>query len=418
MYSTSFPEKKITLLEQVGFLCLFVAALYAVIDLFNFFPITLVSHLALFIGSFACVYLVKTGQTRIARTVLLLVINLVVFFITLWEPFETGTFLLFIPVAVGAFVVREYKQMKRSLMFSSLSIVLFYISVFGNTLQRFGVHRTDTYVNFIFGLNFLIAIISSLLVIYFVLRQSFASEESRKANEKMLEEKNAELTKVNNELDQFIYRTSHDLRSPLSSIMGLVNIAQKTDDTREIQLCLTLIATRAESQDTFIKEIIAYARNLRTEVHYEKINLTELIFLVVDELLFMDNAENIDFTVSTEEEVIIYADKFRTKSILINLIENAIKYRDSQKQSRIRVEIAQDSAFISVSIIDNGIGISKELMPKIFEMFYRANDHAPGSGLGLFIVNEIIKKLNGSICVESELGAGSNFTFSLPVRGE
>lgn len=236
----------------------------------------------------------------------------------------------------------------------------------------------------------------------------------REVTEKhLLLRKNEELIKINNELDSFIYRASHDLRAPLSSILGLAEIGLRTGDAEEMKSCLSMIKERVQTQDNVIHEIIDYARNLRTDVKKEKFNLKFLVFEVIDSLIFNEGAEKIDFQILIDDEFEVEADKIRLNVILSNLLSNAIKYHDPSKSSQfIKISNANADSKISLSVEDNGQGIPVEQHDKIFNMFYRASEKSKGSGLGLFIVKDTVQKLGGTIEFTSKYGAGTKFTFS------
>jgi signal transduction histidine kinase len=233
----------------------------------------------------------------------------------------------------------------------------------------------------------------------------------------LLEHKNDELTKINHELDSFIYRASHDLRAPLSSILGLAEIGLRTNDNEEMKSCLAMIKERVKVQDHVIHDIIEYARNLRTEINQENFNLKLLVFETIDMLLFNEGAEKIDFQTFISDDFEIEADKTRIAVILSNLLSNSVKYRDPLKENQfVKISAEQSNSQLNVIVEDNGIGIQEDLQSKIFTMFFRASEKSKGSGLGLYIVKDTIQKLEGHIEFKSTLGEGTKFIFSIPLK--
>lgn len=237
--------------------------------------------------------------------------------------------------------------------------------------------------------------------------------------EKELQLKNDALQKTNSELDRFVYSTSHDLRAPLTSVLGLIRIIEmhmpKTETKQHDRIRMMKESVR--KLDDFIAEILDYSRNARSEVALEPVNLESVIQNVRDNLNFMEGSKNCDFILKNEVVDDFISDTRRIKVILSNLVSNAIKYQDSKKdQCVVQISLKKSDGHVVLDIVDNGIGISDENQTKIFEMFYRATSIASGSGLGLYIVKETVDKLGGNISVQSQLGSGSTFTIKLPIN--
>ncbi|HTH57164.1 MAG TPA: ATP-binding protein [Cyclobacteriaceae bacterium] len=230
----------------------------------------------------------------------------------------------------------------------------------------------------------------------------------------LLQVKNEELVKINRELDSFVYSASHDLRAPLSSILGLTEIGLRSGKQEDMKSCLTMIKERVQAQDRVIHDIITYARNLRTEIVREKFNLKLLVFEVIDMLLFNEGASKIDFQVHIPDDFEMDADKTRLRTVLSNLLSNAIKYHDQGKKGQfVKIDLEKNSRLM-IHVEDNGQGIPEDQHDKIFRMFYRGSEKSKGSGLGLFISKDTIEKLGGAIEFVSKYREGSRFTISIP----
>ena len=225
-----------------------------------------------------------------------------------------------------------------------------------------------------------------------------------------------ELLKANTELDKFVYSVSHDLRAPLTSMLGIVEISESITEQDIIREQLGMVKGNIKKLDGFILDILAYSRNSRMEVKKEEIHFKELLNDITNNLKFIGgNNRNVDIKYNVSNGVLFHSDKSRLNVILNNLISNSIRYQNPGAQSPyvdIQVNVSADEARIIIK--DNGIGISKEHQSKIFEMFYRVSENSVGSGLGLFIVKESIEKLNGKIVLESELGQGTIFNIRIP----
>lgn len=240
----------------------------------------------------------------------------------------------------------------------------------------------------------------------------------RKVAEQQLTDKNEELEKANRELDRFVYSASHDMRAPLTTLLGLINLAKLSNNLDELREYHDMMTNRIRTLEGFIREVIDYSRNSRLEVNWTNIDLSVLVKEVFDELEFSANQNNVKLDLPFESNIEIFCDRRRLKVVLINLIENAIKYHDKNKSSsfvRVRFEVANEELIVRVS--DNGIGIKSEFQEKIYKMFFRATERSEGSGLGLYIVNETLEKMNGRIICYSDEGIGTKFEFRIPQAG-
>lgn len=237
----------------------------------------------------------------------------------------------------------------------------------------------------------------------------------RKLAEQKILNQNDLLAKANDELDRFVYSASHDLRAPLSSLLGLITVAEKTDRPHEVMQCLDMMRHRVETMEGFIKEITDYSRNSRQELVFTSIKIRSLIQEVVNNLKFTRGAENIRMDIQVNEQEKFVTDSNRLKIVLNNLIANALKYHDPTKADPyIVINALKGEGYYILEVGDNGAGILPEHTDKIFNMFYRASENAEGSGLGLYIVRETLTKLSGNISVNSTIGVGSTFTVKIP----
>lgn len=228
----------------------------------------------------------------------------------------------------------------------------------------------------------------------------------------VLELEQVRLKKANNELDTFLYRSSHDLRAPITTIQGLVNAIRR--DPNESDRFIDLIENRVSQADKVIRDIIDLRKGQKVGLKLALVNPKDLI-LSVYEMLSSPELAHIEFKVECKIKT-IYTDREKLETILLNLLSNAIKYRDTKKEGpfiNVRVFSANKGFLIDVS--DNGLGIEEEYLPRIFDMFYRASETSQGSGLGLYLTKEAVLQLGGNISVVSERGEGT--TFSIYFKG-
>jgi len=227
-----------------------------------------------------------------------------------------------------------------------------------------------------------------------------------------------ELQIRNNELDNFVYKVSHDLRAPLSSILGLVHLAnheQNEDDVREY---MSIIENRVQQLDSFINDVLSHSKNLKLAVSYEKINLSEVIDRCFNDLNYLPKANLVKKEIDIDG-IALVSDPWRINEIFRNLISNAIKYLNPDIDApfiKIDIKVSKDKAVFTIA--DNGIGIDAKNLPNIFEMFYRATERSEGSGIGLYIVKNAVEKLGGQINIESEIDKGTIFKLELPNNTE
>ncbi len=230
-----------------------------------------------------------------------------------------------------------------------------------------------------------------------------------------LQVKNEELRKTNEELDRFVYSTSHDLRVPLTNVMGLIDITNMTIQEEAPKKYLDMMRQSIVALDDVIRGILDYSRNSRSEINIEEVNIKEIVSKIKDMLKYYNGIDHIDFRIRIDETTPLYTDKHRLTVVLGNLISNAIKYYNVKEQHpyiSIVAQVNMDRALIFIE--DNGIGIPEEYQQKVFDMFYRASSQASGSGLGLYILKETITKLNGKISLISGHNIGSTFVIEIP----
>ncbi|MDJ1468898.1 ATP-binding protein [Cytophagaceae bacterium DM2B3-1] len=225
----------------------------------------------------------------------------------------------------------------------------------------------------------------------------------------------AELQKVKQELNRFVYSSSHDLRSPLTSLLGLIAVAKDEKSRDEVTHYLEMMEKSVLKLDGFVREIIDYSKNSNLEIVSEKIQFDTLISEIFDGVEHMDNADKIRKDINISEEECFFSDRRRLKMVFNNLVSNAIRYSYLRRKNpfiKININVSKEKARIEVT--DNGQGIYPQHLDRIFDMFYRATQTNAGPGLGLYIVKESIQKLGGNIKVESVVGEGTTFFLEIP----
>jgi len=231
----------------------------------------------------------------------------------------------------------------------------------------------------------------------------------------LFEDERKELQKANRELDRFVYSASHDLRSPIASMLGLVNLARlEVKDEKSLQL-IGMMEHRMKKLDSVIADFLVLSRSKKSEAVLTPVSLNQLIDEVVSDVKFAQDAPSIRLIYDRSGDFKFHTDFTLMKTVLLNLFSNSVKYHDiSKPDPYIRVSYRKLDGKVQIDVEDNGQGIRSESLDKVFDMFYRASSTSEGTGLGLYIVKESLEKLKGTVFAKSYLGNGSTFTILVP----
>jgi signal transduction histidine kinase len=238
-----------------------------------------------------------------------------------------------------------------------------------------------------------------------------------RAQKERLKEANKELKTINNELDNFVYRSSHDLVAPLKSLRGLISVATISNDPEEIEAYFRLMNISITKLEEFIKSIMDFSTNTKKPLEMRLVAMDDILDSIVEDLKFYENADKVDLIRAYDSDFKIKTDPKRLNIVLSNLVTNALKYHDFEKdgQPYIKVSGKIENDFYLIEVEDNGSGIPEEHQSKIFDMFFRAHQGTEGSGLGLYIVVDTLNVLKGKISLKSKTRTGTTFTITLPL---
>ena len=240
---------------------------------------------------------------------------------------------------------------------------------------------------------------------------------AKKKFEKNILQKNEELKKINSELDNFVYSVSHDLRSPLLSVKGILSLIFKTTQIDDKANNYLKMAEKSILRlDGTIQEILEYSRNARLGIKFEEVNLQELVNAIYDDLKY-STQNKVEFKTDISFTHDIITDKARINTLLKNIIGNAFKYiKNNVNDSFVLFKAGIENNYLNITVSDNGEGIATEHLSKIFDMFYRASKSSTGTGLGLYICKEIMNKLNGEISISSKVNEGTSVFLKIPLK--
>lgn len=222
-----------------------------------------------------------------------------------------------------------------------------------------------------------------------------------------------QLSEKNDELNLFVYKASHDLKSPVSSMLGLNYLIKKSNDLEEIKQYHSLMEKSLMNLDTILNELLLIGRITHGDIVLKPVDLHQLLDAIFSSVIPINDPLKINVKIE-ESAGKILSEKDIVRSILFNLIDNAYKYRNIASKSFINVTVSKFHKGIKIEVEDNGYGIKEEEIPFIFKMFYRASEISHGTGLGLYIVKTSLNRLGGSIDVQSTYKEGTKFTVELP----
>ncbi|HWZ04643.1 MAG TPA: hybrid sensor histidine kinase/response regulator [Mucilaginibacter sp.] len=245
----------------------------------------------------------------------------------------------------------------------------------------------------------------------------WAIEEANKfymANS-MLSIKNVELQKAYNELNKFAYSVSHDIRGPLTGILGAINLAREIDDASEMKEMLFLMEKSVKKLNTYVLSMHDYYSMQRGELKITEIDFNRIIDEVKAIYTVNSKVNHVTFKINIKQDEVFLSDHAPLRLILNNLLSNAFKYQDpngATKSVEVNIDVKDGKAIIYVT--DTGIGIQESHLGEIFNLFFRSNSSEVGSGFGLYNVKSAILKLNGQIEVSSVLHQGTTFKVTIP----
>lgn len=232
----------------------------------------------------------------------------------------------------------------------------------------------------------------------------------QKVAEESVKRQNAELNKINTDLDNFIYTASHDLKAPISNVEGLINtLFSEIELPEDLSHLKEMIYKSIDKFRNTIKDLTEVSKvQKETGEDVELINFTDLMAETTDNI--HDLIEKTGATITTDFEVPeLSFSKKNLRSIMYNLVSNAVKYSSPERKPLIQVSAKPEGEFVVLSVADNGLGIRASQKDKVFTMFKRLHDHVEGTGIGLYIVKRIVENTGGKIALDSEEDKGSVF---------
>jgi PAS domain S-box-containing protein len=229
--------------------------------------------------------------------------------------------------------------------------------------------------------------------------------------QRLVAERTAKLQELVGELEHFSYTITHDLKSPLRAMRGFAEIAGSLCERDEPKEYLTKISTAAERMDRLIADALNYSRLVRQELPVEDVNAGALLRGMLDSYPEFQ-PEQAQIRLEGELPVVL-ANPAGLTQVFSNLLGNAVKFVNAGERPEVRIWSSERNGWIRIWVEDKGIGIPKEMMPRLFDMFARASKEYEGTGIGLALVRKVVQRMGGKVGAESEEGKGSRFWIEL-----
>lgn len=249
------------------------------------------------------------------------------------------------------------------------------------------------------------------------LRQTiYSCGEMYRMRQKMVNQ-NKQLLRLNDELHRFVYSISNDLRGPLASILGLVEILKTEELPRSVSAPVELIEQSVNRVDYYVRNVLEYYQHSKAEVVKSEIDFKEMFHSLFSELKSLEPDIDFEFRINADSK--FHGDEFRVKVLFSHLLANAVHFRSAvQKKPVIKAQVTMNKDLVNVVLYDNGVGLMQDHMDTLFKIFFRNSNsqNRPGRGVGLFIVKEILENLGGEIAIRStnESEAGMEFEVVIP----
>ncbi|MDJ1505985.1 ATP-binding protein [Xanthocytophaga agilis] len=361
----------------------------------------------------------RRGRGVLAGNVFAFGISLVIFFSAITLSSKSNAYLFYLPFVIGLPFLIDFRN-KKLLLIHVSHITLFWLllTFYDNSYYIVG-DMPPSQLKIIGQVNMVLSVFFCQFFVFQIVNASRKAESAIVISEQQLRAQNENLKKGNQELDKFIYSVSHDLRSPVASILGLTNLGKQEENMAEMQEYTHLMKRSLLRMDSYILDILDYSRNTRLAVKQEEINLKEEIKSIVEGCCQREDntAARVLIEVESKMKDAFYTDRYRLRIVLAKIISNAFYYHKPDRDPQIQISCHVLPLHVIIRIKDNGIGIASEDLEKIFTMFYRSNVTKPGSGLGLYIARETAGRIGGRISATSQEGVGSEFMISIPNLG-
>jgi hypothetical protein len=320
----------------------------------------------------------------------------------------------------------SYENNNRSSLYFVIGFTILFLAFLINTLRIFKVIPANVIT--VYSIN--VAVIIEMILLSQALTErvkkirenELMKENLNKELEQKVKEKTEALLMQKNiieekakALDTFIYKASHDIKGPLKSLIGVATLGMK-DTSDYAPIYFKHVLKTARKLDAIVKDLLHITNVNNLNIEISEINFKETIIDILESCNRIPGYESINFEIDIEQDGKFSSEKMLISSIIQNIIENGIKFRNREASvNKLKITVKSNDKMCQLKFVDNGIGIEKEYHEKIFEMFFRIQDgHDESTGLGLYIVKLAVEKLGGQIHLKSVQGEGTTFKITLP----
>ncbi len=250
---------------------------------------------------------------------------------------------------------------------------------------------------------------------YYDLRNTITNAYEIYQTRKELNQQIRGLRKNKEERKRFIDHISQEVRGILLSSLGIVNLMKTDQSLNGNKESFDILGENLYRLKDFTQQMIAYYTNADALLKYNEIDFTDLLQNFVKSF----SSDLVHFQVNVQQDQVCYGDVFRIKTILKNLIENAIRFKNLDRGNvLIDIAVKVENEGTEICISDNGVGIEEADIKKIFELFFHGDNKQAGAGIGLFVVHEAVVRMNGEIAISSKVEEGTTITVKLPQHWE
>lgn len=407
--------KRILLTIQMTVIGIVACVLFTLIDLFREHYISMLQDMSAAVIFVFALSLILKGKFNMGKVIIVLYSCITVALNSSREGRHAGNEFLWFPILGGIFLFFSAKE-KKYIVFCFLAALscIFFLEYTDYSFNLYPDQNQEySYLNYL--LCFIVTVsMVCLFMIYLIKGNAESERKLERLNQTMLI-RNENLKKINNELDSFVYKASHDMRAPLTSLLGLIDISKRETDPVALNNFLELQAKSIRKLDSYIVDILNISRNSRMALQEVPIDFSEMIEQIYDQLYYIDNCFRVKKITHIEGKALFVSDPIRLNIILNNLISNSIRYADlSKEEPTIEITIRLSEKEAEIIIYDNGTGIAEEHQGKVFNMFYRGTETNNGSGLGLYIVKETLNKIRGTVSIRSEYRKFTEIRITVP----
>jgi signal transduction histidine kinase len=350
-----------------------------------------------------CLVLFYKGQTNASKILLVCCTILIVTINSSREGPDAGNQFLWFCGIVGTFTLFSINEKKQLIVL----ILLWAGSLLFCELTDYSFIQPEDYNSKWVGVNYNIVLILSIIVtlffLTFMVRNMNISIQDKDRQNNIINKQKVDLENAHIELDKFVYHASHDLRSPIQNLIGLVEVAKESDNQYQIKELILKQESTLHSLDKHIHNILTLAKVKNSNINYSPTDFNEVYQEVLRQCELMISENNIKINLQNNLQGPILSDPMRLDKILFNLISNSIKYCDQLKSIKtINISIEEIKSYIVLIVEDNGVGIDAQGLLAIEQKVH--SNEIGKSGLGLQIVSETVESLKGKMKIESKLG--------------